>query len=113
MASVIMEYHEQFVRSDGDGRWTPAHLKAINIIIEARDQVTRTKALRLFGHLPIDGSLEDTYLTGLLLVAAQWFEKEAAIELANFDPVAGTRAARVSRSTVSVRRRSSSLLGRR
>ncbi|HEV7300566.1 MAG TPA: hypothetical protein VGN72_14470 [Tepidisphaeraceae bacterium] len=51
LASIISEYHQQFVQGDGDGLWTSAHLKAIEFIVDARDHITRRKAERLRGEL--------------------------------------------------------------
>lgn len=47
LASVIVDYHGEFVKVAGEGLWTIEHVRAINLIVEASDHVTRLKAQRL------------------------------------------------------------------
>jgi hypothetical protein len=51
LASIITDYHAQFVEHFGEGLWTTVHLRAIKFIIEVSDDDTRQRAEQLQGQL--------------------------------------------------------------
>jgi integrase len=47
MASVLSDYHSEFVKRDGLGLWTPEHLRAIHLLFHCSDHLTRSQAERV------------------------------------------------------------------